>query len=85
MEHKGHYKGGLLKLEQTNIITNITEDYEQHGNRFVCVLTFDKCSNGQRCRFQSEQACNTKQEAKESAAKRAVLFLGERNLGYLFI
>ena len=72
--HRGHYKGRLLHLQQKNIITDVTERYEKS---FVCVLSFVKCSDRRRYEFRSEEFSG-KQEAKESAARRAVLFLGKR-------
>ena len=60
---------------QKKIIRNVEEHYEKS---FVCVLTFVKCSNGHSYKFQSEQEFKSKQEAKESAAKCAVCFLGNR-------
>ncbi|CAI8037124.1 Caspase-2 [Geodia barretti] len=69
--HRGHYKGRLLHLQQKNIITDVTERYEKS---FVCVLTFVKCSDRRRYEFRSEEFSG-KQEAKESAARRAVLSL----------
>ena len=71
--HRGHYKGRLLHLQQKNIITDVTERYEKS---FVCVLSFVKCSDRRRYEFRSEEFSG-KQEAKESAARRAVLSLGK--------
>jgi hypothetical protein len=71
--HPGHYKGRLLHLQQKNIITDVTERYEKS---FVCVLTFVKCSDRCRYQFRSEEFSG-KQEAKESAARHAVLSLGK--------
>ena len=73
--HQAYYRGRLVYLQQKNIIKNIEERYEKS---FVCVLTIVKCSDGRSYQFQSEKECNSKPEAKESAAKCAVHSLGKR-------
>lgn len=71
--HPGHYRGRLLQFEQTKVITNLKEDYQ--GN-YICILTFTHASTRRRLRFQSEKTFKSKAEAKESAARVAVLSLG---------
>ena len=71
--HPGHYRFRLQHLEQQNIISNVKEDYRDN---FICVLTFVHVSTRRKLQFQSEKLVGTKAEAKESAAKIAVLSLG---------
>jgi hypothetical protein len=72
--HPGYYRGRFLKLDQRDIITGVAENYLNESG-FVCVLKFVKCSNKRQYQFRSEKGFRTKQEAKESAAKLALLSL----------
>jgi hypothetical protein len=72
--HPGHYRFRLLQLEQQGIISDVREEYKDN---FICVLTFVHVSTRRKLPFQSEKVVGTKAEAKESAAKVAVLFLDE--------
>ena len=75
-QHPGYYRGKLLNIEQRDIIANILYQDQPDGTGYICTLTFVHNATRRQFKFQSERPLKSKQEAKESAAKKAVLSLG---------
>ena len=63
-------------MEQHGVIANTQEQYQHDGTNYICTLTFVSNTPRRQFKFQSERPLKSKQEAKESAAKKAVLSLG---------
>ena len=62
-----------MSLTQQKLIKDFKEEYQKN---FVCLLSFVKCSNNCQYHFKSEREFRSKPEAKENAAKLAVMSLG---------
>ena len=75
-QHPGYYRGKLLNMEQRGIIAFTREQYQHDGTNYICTLTFVSTTTMRQFKFQSERPLKSKAEAKESAAKKAVLSLG---------
>ena len=74
--HPGHYRGRLLTLEQNGVIANVKDSWRNESGGFICIITFIHAATRRQLQFQSERVTSSKGEAKESAAKIAVLSLG---------
>ena len=74
--HPGHYRGRLQTLEQNGVITNVKDNSRSEDGGFIYTITFIHAATRRQLQFQSERVISSKGEAKESAAKVAVLSLG---------
>ena len=75
--HPAYYRGRLLHLEQTKIITDVTEEScKDEGTGFICHLSLVVLATQSKRKFQSSKVMLGKAEARESAAEVAVLSLG---------